>query len=77
MKIVVSLVGFLFLTNIFSTAQQQQHNNQACGFTLQGEPAHAVVKGPDNIVPLVYVVEQPDSPIEILSANLEGMWLSP
>jgi hypothetical protein len=27
-------------------------------------------------VPLVYVVEQPDSPIEILSVDLHGMWLS-
>jgi len=27
-------------------------------------------------VPLVYVVEQPDSPIEVVSADVTGMWLS-
>jgi hypothetical protein len=27
-------------------------------------------------VPLVYVVEQPDSPVQVLSVDLEGMWLS-
>jgi hypothetical protein len=74
MRIIVSLVSFLFLTNIFSTTPQQ--NDQSCGFTVQGEPAHGVVTGPDDIVPLVYLVEQPDSPIEILSVDLQGMWLS-
>jgi hypothetical protein len=34
------------------------------------------VKGPDDIVPLLYVVEQPDSPIEVVSVDLTGMWLS-
>jgi hypothetical protein len=76
MKIILSLVGFLFLINIFGTTQQQQRDSQACGFTVQGEPTHATVTGPDDIVPLVYVIEQPDSPIEILSVNLQGMWLS-
>lgn len=76
MKIIITLVGFLFLTSIFSTPQQQQHDDQTCGFTVHGEPTHPDVTGPDDIVPLVYVVEQPDSPIEILSVDLHGMWLS-
>jgi len=45
-------------------------------FTVQGEPAQPTVKGPEDIVPLVYVVEQPDSPIEVVSADLTGTWLS-
>lgn len=27
-------------------------------------------------MPLVYVVEQPDSPLEVISVELEGMWIS-
>jgi hypothetical protein len=76
MRFIISLVAFLSLTNVFSTIQHQQRDNQTCGFTVQGEPAHVAVTGPDDIVPLVYVVEQPDSPIEILSVDLQGMWLS-
>jgi hypothetical protein len=60
----------------FGIAQQQQRDSDACGFTVQGESRHATVAGPDDIVPLVYVVEQPDSPIEIVSVDLQGMWLS-
>jgi len=33
-------------------------------------------KGPDELLPLVYVVEQPDSPIEVVSVDLTGTWLS-
>src|SRR5580704_923564 len=60
----------------FRLARQPQQNSNSCGFAVQGEPAQPTVTGPDDIVPLVYVVEQPDSPIEIVSVDLEGMWLS-
>jgi hypothetical protein len=46
----------------FGLARQPQQNSNSCGFAVQGEPAQPTVKGPDDIVPLVYVVEQPDSP---------------
>jgi hypothetical protein len=45
-------------------------------FVLQGGPAQPTVTGPDDIVPLVYVVEQPDSPIDEVSVDLTGTWLS-
>jgi len=44
-----------------------------CRFTVHGEPVHPAITAPDEIVPLVYVVEQPDSPIEIVSVDLTGM----
>ncbi len=60
----------------FGLARQPQKNSNSCGFAVQGEPAQPTVKGPDDILPLVYVVEQPDSPIEVVSVDLTGMWLS-
>jgi hypothetical protein len=60
----------------FGLARQPQQNSNSCGFAVQGEPAQPTVRGPDDIVPLVYVVEQPDSPIEVVSVDLTGMWLS-
>jgi hypothetical protein len=73
---IVSFLGSLLLMVSFGIAQQQQHDSNACGFTVQGEPIPPIVTGPDDIVPLVYVVEQPDSPVEIVSVDLQGMWLS-
>jgi hypothetical protein len=74
-----TLIGFLrplLVMGSFGIAQRQQHDSDACGFAVEGESRRATVAGPHDIVPLVYVVEQPDSPIEILSVDLQGMWLS-
>jgi hypothetical protein len=60
----------------FGMARQPQQSSNSCGFAVQGEPAQPTVQGPDDIVPLVYVVEQPDSPIDVVSVDLTGMWLS-
>lgn len=76
MRIVVGLFGLFLMMGSFGITQQQQRYDGACGFTVQGEPARPTLAGPADILPLVYVVEQPDSPIEILSVDLNGMWLS-
>jgi hypothetical protein len=76
MRTTISFLSLLFLTGSLGIAQQQQQDGDACRFTVQGEPNHTSVAGPEDILPLVYVVEQPDSPIEIDSVDLQGMWLS-
>lgn len=76
MRTMVGLLCFPLLAVGFGIAQPQQHGGGVCEFTVQGEPAHPAITGPDDIVPLVYVVEQPDSPVEIVSVDLTGMWLS-
>jgi len=66
--LVVSLgVGF---------ARKPQQKASSCGFTVQAESGEPTIKGPDELVPLVHVVDQPDSPIEVVSVDLTGMWLS-
>jgi hypothetical protein len=74
MKIIVTL-GLLLLMIRFDVAEEQQ-SGDVCRFTVQGESINPTVTGPNDIVPLVHVVEQPDSPIEIVSVDLQGMWLS-
>jgi hypothetical protein len=55
----------------------EQHSQpNACTFTVQASSSRPEITGPSDVVPLVYVLEQPDSPIEILSINLDGSWLS-
>jgi hypothetical protein len=56
--------------------RKPQQNATACGFTVQDESVEPTIQGPDELVPLVHVVQQPDSPIEVLSVDLTGMWLS-
>jgi hypothetical protein len=71
------LVLLLLLVSFgFGQARQPQQSSNSCGFAVQGEHAQPTVKGPDDLVPLVYAVEQPDSPIEVVSVDLTGMWLS-
>lgn len=75
MKIMLTfLTSLLFVLTI--GVARQRNSGVSCGFAVQGEPAQPTVQGPDDIVPLLYVVEQPDSPIEVLSVDLTGMWLS-
>ena len=78
MKTRLALLVFLLLVVSFGIglARQTQQGSNSCGFAVEGEPAHSTVTGPDDIVPLVYVVEQPDSPIEVVSVDLSGMWLT-
>ena len=82
MKIAFSSLMLLLLTGTSSVARLQQPAQSqqpcvgGCGFTVQGEPARPIISGPDDVVPLVHVLEQPDSPVEVVSVDLEGMWLS-
>jgi hypothetical protein len=75
MKTLFAFLGFLLMVS-FGVTRQQQTGSESCGFDVEGNPAQPTITGPDDIVPLVYVVEQPDSPIEFISVDLHGMWLS-
>lgn len=75
MRIPLTFLTFLLLASNFGGAQQQNAAD-SCGFVVQGKETPPTIKGPDDIVPLVYVVEQPDSPLEVVSADLTGTWLS-
>lgn len=71
------LLAFIFLASTMNVAQEQQKpENDACNFTVSQDSTVPAITGPENLTPLVYVVQQPDSPIEIVSVDLEGMWLS-
>jgi hypothetical protein len=77
MKNVAIFSTALLLGGMMSVAQEQpRHAIDPCTFTVLGQPAIPTVTGPSDVVPLAYVVEQPDSPLEILSVDLEGMQLS-
>jgi len=72
----------LFLSLAMLAAGQQSADsgaalNASCKFTVSDvEPAKPVITGPDDVVKLVHVIEQPDSPVEILSADFSGTSVS-
>ena len=76
MRLLALSVGLLVLFVGFGIPRQQADQSDSCGFVVEGSSSRPTVTGPDDIVPLVYVVDQPDSPIEIVSVDLSGMWLS-
>jgi len=75
MRITLTFLAALLLGSNLGNPQQQ-NSNDSCSFNLDGESFQPTIKGPNDIVPLVYIVEQPDSPVEVLSVDLKGMWLS-
>lgn len=71
------LLAVIFLASTMNVAQEQQKpENDACKFTVSQDSTVPSITGPENLTPLVYVVQQPDSPIEVVSVDLQGMWLS-
>jgi hypothetical protein len=70
---VFSALVLVFCARLFATQQPQ---TDACHFTVEGSTGRPQISGPPDLVPLVYIVDQPDSPIEIASINLDGSWLS-
>jgi len=78
MKMKLTFLALLLLVVTFgiNPARKPQGNSASCGFAVQSELVEPRIKGPDELVPLVHVVEQLDSPIEVVSVDLTGMWLS-
>ncbi len=76
MRRLLGLFCVLLLAFAAGSVAHQQPQPNACGFTVQASSTKPEVTGPPDLVPLVYVVDQPDSPIEIQSINLDGSWLS-
>jgi hypothetical protein len=71
MRTTIGFLGLLILTGCLGMAQQQPDNSDACKFNVRGDPVHATVTGPEDIVKLVHIIDQPDSPIEIVSVYVE------
>jgi hypothetical protein len=76
MRLLLGLFSALALVLCARLFAHQQSQPDACRFTVQGSAERPQISGPPDLVPLVYVVDQPDSPLEIVSINLDGSWLS-
>src|SRR5258708_21664988 len=76
MKFVVPCLGVLLLALGRAHQRTQCGGSESCGFTVSGAPAKARIAGPEEIVSLVHVVEQPDSPVEVLAIDFKNSFVS-
>ena len=76
MKALVSCLSVLFLVSSNATPVQAPQAADSCHFALSGELAKPKISGPQDVTALVHVVEQPDSPVEILAIDFKDSWVS-
>ena len=76
MKALVSCLSVLLLVSGNTPPVQAPQTVDSCHFTVSGELANPTISGPEDITALVHIVEQPDSPVEILAIDFKDSWLS-
>ncbi len=76
MRLLLGLFPLLVVALCASIFAAQQPTADSCRFNVDGGAGRPQISGPPDLVPLVYVIDQPDSPLEISSINLDGSWLS-
>lgn len=76
MKFLVFLVGLASLVFGIPPKFQQPESADSCRFALSGDAVKPTITAPEDITPLVYVIDQPDSPVEVVSLDLTGYVLS-
>ena len=76
MKFYVFSLGILLFSLVRPSVTLQSEGSESCGFTVSGAVAKTTITGPDEIVSLVHIVEQPDSPVEIVAIDFKDSWVS-
>jgi hypothetical protein len=76
MKYLVSWTGIFFVTLAAPTSVQQPQHTDSCRFTISASTAKPTITGPEEVTALVYVVEQPDSPVEIVAADFKDSFVA-
>ncbi len=76
MRILIAFAGISLAAFGASLATPQQRAANACNFKVSETTTQPTITGPDDVVAIAHVVEQPDSPVEILSADFTGSFVS-
>ena len=76
MKFLVPCLGVLLLAVGPARLWQQSERNEQSRFSTSGLTVKPSITGPEEVTALVHVVEQPDSPLEILAIDFKDSYLS-
>lgn len=58
------------------TVTQQTEDKDTCSFKVSESTTRALITGSDDVVAMTHVIEQPDSPIEILAIDFKDSCVS-
>jgi hypothetical protein len=76
MKLLVISLSALLFSAVYSPLMHQSERNRLSRFSTSGSSAKPSVTGPEDVTALVHVVEQPDSPLEILAIDFKDSFLT-
>jgi hypothetical protein len=76
MKLLLCSVGVFFLALSAATATQAPEDRDSCRFQVSESTTKPSITGPQDIVAMTYVIEQPDSPVEVLAMDFKDSFLS-
>lgn len=78
MKKTLASLTVLMLSCSLLAAAQEADLGDSCSFTVQPSNIEPLLAGPDEVLSILHVIQQPDSPIQITSVNCEGtsLWMS-
>lgn len=71
MRIRIAFAGISLAAFGASLATPQQKTD-ACKFNVSESATKPTITGPEDLVAIAHVIDQPDSPIEILSADFKS-----
>jgi hypothetical protein len=73
-----SIVGAatVLLLALCAALSGQQRSENGCDFNLSGAQVAPNITGPDEIVAITHVVDQPDSPIKIVAADFKNSFIT-
>ena len=76
MKYLVSWASIFVVTLTTPTSIQQPQDVDSCRFTISASAAKPTITGPEDVTALVHVIEQPDSPVEIVAADFKDSFVA-
>jgi hypothetical protein len=76
MKLLLCSVGVLLFALSAATATQAPEDQDSCRFKVSESTTKPSITGPEDMVAMTYVIEQPDSPVEILAVDFKNSFLS-
>jgi hypothetical protein len=76
MKILLYCAAISLVALSAATATQQPEDQDSCRFKISESTTKPTITGPEDIVAMTYVIEQPDSPIEILAMDFKDTFVS-
>jgi hypothetical protein len=76
MNLLISFLSILLVLQTASAPVQPPSESETCQFNLSGSPVKPTFEGPQEVTDRVYFVDQPDSPLEIVSVDFTRSFLS-